>query len=723
MDRAKSPDLDEKDIPYFKEFENDPLYDANVHTQQAEARIHALRARLQKNKRRDRQAHIIHDTQNKVVDTSEEEKKLMMQIRQMEEMVRRVDEVNNRYAIQLNDLVRKDGEVESLKVENIALQKKLELIGNSLASHAEEQAGYEREKGESTYSKEELERLRDEKGSTFRVLWDKDDKLKSVKDENDARAHEIYSKKAELEKLRATTKQLSQSLAVVGDKKDEALKKLRSEKEALEIELARQKDEKAKVTETRQRLQSDVQLKQQQEEKIGDQLRARDGEIGALREDKIGLDSQIAELESLRKRLTKLDAKIKETEEDLTRSTRKYESLASEEADLGKEVEAQRLNTARGNAAYDELEKKIAEFQAAIAGSHDKEVALLEKIDRAQREIDQIKPKYSAEMQRHLELEKENALLKQKLADLAESSLVGQRKLREELQEWTTRESETRKQSAKVKQMLNDAVAKNGGFMDKIESYKALQLKEDEDDELEMMTVEESEAQVKLQGRMTKLLKQGNERDRALAQASEIEAKVENQLAEMEKQKAKVQMEVAQREQVVVQLQTTVVEKERAKVKQKEDIHYQQQVRTKALKAEIEDWQAKARSVQQEVAKRPSKIEAQNNRLESLDEQIYVRDQQIETLQQAIHTTKLATAKKPIVAVKRMYHGYKVTAILDHRPRIDEVTYFKHRNPLAHNVVYAIDKMPEISIETAIERRRRKEAKLRRMHQRRPSMG
>eukprot|EP00495_Collosphaeridae_sp_1-RS-2012_P007319 TRINITY_DN7037_c0_g1_i1.p1 TRINITY_DN7037_c0_g1~~TRINITY_DN7037_c0_g1_i1.p1 ORF type:complete len:118 (-),score=24.49 TRINITY_DN7037_c0_g1_i1:194-547(-) len=111
------------------------------------------------------------------------------------------------------------------------------------------------------------------------------------------------------------------------------------------------------------------------------------------------------------------------------------------------------------------------------------------------------------------------------LAELAESSLVGQRKLREELEEWTSKEAETSKQKARIKQMLNDAVAKNGGFKDKIESYKALQEKEDEDDELEMMTVEESEAEVKLQGRMTKLLKRGHQRDRALAQASEMEAK------------------------------------------------------------------------------------------------------------------------------------------------------------------------------------------------------
>merc|ERR1711920_822483 len=111
------------------------------------------------------------------------------------------------------------------------------------------------------------------------------------------------------------------------------------------------------------------------------------------------------------------------------------------------------------------------------------------------------------------------------------------------------------------------------------------------------------------------------------------------------------------------------------------------------------------------------------NRLKSLDEQIYVRDQQIETLHQAIHTTKLAAAKRPVSTVKRVWHGYKVTAVIDHRPRIDEVTYYKHRNPVTHHVFYAHNKLPEISIETARGRKRRKEAKLRRMHERRPSMG
>jgi len=722
MDRAASPDLDENEIPYDKEFEHDPLYDANIHTQHAEARIHALRARLQKNKRKDLQQHILHDSQNKVQDTLQEEKQLMMRIRQMEEMIRRRDEVNNRYAIQLNDMVRKDGEVESLKVENIALQKKLELIKNSLAKHEEEQAGYDREKGESTYSKEELERLRDEKRRRLSGLWETDDKLKSLKDENDARSHEIKNKKAELEKLRATTKELSKSLYAVGNKKDEALQRLSWEKKSLEGELARKKEEKTRVTETHQRLQKDVKQREEQEEKITDQLRARDGELDTLRGDKKGLDSQIAVSESLRKRLAKLSAKIKETDEELTRRTRKYESLASEEADLMKEVEAQRLNVAKGHAAYHELEKKIAAFQSTIAGSHDQEIALLGKIDHVQQEIDEIKPKYTAELHRHSELERENAILKQMLAELAESSLLSQRKLKEELEEWMSKEAETSKQQARIKQMLNDAVAKNGGFKDKIESYKALQEKEDEDDELEMMTVEESEAEVKLQGRMTKLLKRGHQRDRALAQASEIEEKMSNQLADIEKKKAAVQKEVSQREQVVTQLQTTLVKKERAKVKQKEDNHYQYQARTKALKAEIEDWQEKARTIQQETARRPSQIEAQNNRLESLNEQIYVRDQQIETLHQAIHTTKLASGKKPIVTVKRMHHSYKVTAVIDHRPKIDEVTYYKHRNPVNNHVVYLHDKMPEISIETARERKRRKEAKLRRMHERRPSM-
>jgi len=718
-----SPDLDENEVPYNKEFPHDPLYDANIHTQHAEARLHALRARLQKNKRHDLQEKMLHDTQMNVADTSAEEKQLMMQIRQMEERVRRVDEVNNHYAVKLNDMVRKDGEVESLKVENIALQKKLDLIGNSLAKHAEEQSGYEREKEESKFSKEELERLQDEKRRIFGVLWDTDDKLKSVKDENDARSHEIYSKKAELEKLRATTKELSESLSVVGARKDEALKRLTSEKTALEDDLARKMDEKAQVTQSHQRLQSDVKQKEQQEEKITDQLRARDSELGALMEDKKGLDAQVAEIETLRKRLAKLDAKIKETDKELSRTTRKYESLAGEEADLGKEVEAQRSNVAKGDAAYQELEKKIAEFQAAIAGSHDKEVALLEKIAHAEQEIDKIKPKYSSELLRHSELERENALLKQKLAELAESAMVGQRKLREKIEERTSKVAETKKQTSKLKQMLNDAVAKNGGFKDKIESYKALQEKEDEDDELEMMTVEESEAEIQLQGRMTKLLKRGHQRDRALAQASEVEAKMSNQLADIEKKKAEFQKEVAQREEVVTQLQSTVVEKERAKVKQKEDKDYQYQTRTKALKTEIDGWQAKARTAQQKVEQRPSQIEAQKNRLKSLDEQIHVRDQQIETLNQAIHTTKLAAAKKPISIVKRVHHGYKVTAIIDHRPRIDEVTYYKHRRPVSHHVFYVHNKLPEISIETARERKRRKEAKLRRMHERRPSMG
>merc|ERR550534_2544839 len=183
-------------------------------------------------------------------------------------MIRRRDEVNNRYAIQLNDMVRKDGEVESLKVENIALQKKLDLIANTLAKRAEEQSELEREKGESTFSKEELERLRDEKSRIFSVLWDTDDKLKSVKDENDARSHEIYSKKAELEKLRALTKDLSENLSVVGDKKDEALKRLTSEKSAFEVDMARKKKEKTQVTQSHQRLQNDIKQREQQEEKI-----------------------------------------------------------------------------------------------------------------------------------------------------------------------------------------------------------------------------------------------------------------------------------------------------------------------------------------------------------------------------------------------------------------------------------------------------------------------
>jgi len=723
MDRAKSPDLDENEIPYNKEFPHDPLYDANVHTQHAEARIHALRARLQKNKRHDLREKILHDAEMHVVDTSAEEEQLMMQIRQMEERIRRVDEVNNHYAVQLNDMVRKDGEVESLKVENIALQKKLELIANTLAKHAEEQSGYEREEEESTFSKDELEKLRDEKRRIFSSVWDTDEKLKSVKDENDARAHEIYSKKAELEKLRATTKELSKSLSTVSGRKDEALKRLTSEKTTLEVDLATKKDELGQVTQAHQRLQSDVKQKEKQEEKVTDQLRAKDTEIFNLREDKKGLNAQVAEREHLGKRLAKLDAKIKETDEELTRSTRKYESLASEEADLEKEVEAQRLNVAKGDAAYRELEKQIAAFQAAIAGSHDKEVALLEKIARAQQEIDGMKPKYNTEMLRHSELERENVLLKQRLAELAESSLVDQRKLRQELEEKTSKEAATKKHSTKLRQMLNDAVANNGGFKDKIESYKALQEKQDEDEELEMMTIEETEAEVQLQGRVTKLLKRGNMRDRKLAQASETEVKMSNQLANIEKKKAEVLKEVTQREQVVTQLQSTIVEKERAKVKQKEDNDYQYETRTKALKAEIEGWQAKAHTAQQEIARRPNLMEAQNNRLKSLNEQILVRDQQIETLNQAIHTTKLAAAKRPISTVKRVHHSYKVTAIVDHRPRIDEVTYYKHRNPVTNHIFYAHNKMPEISIETARERKRRKEAKLRRMHERRPSMG
>jgi len=109
--------------------------------------------------------------------------------------------------------------------------------------------------------------------------------------------------------------------------------------------------------------------------------------------------------------------------------------------------------------------------------------------------------------------------------------------------------------------------------------------------------------------------------------------------------------------------------------------------------------------------------------LNSLEEQIHVRDQQINTLTQAIHNTKLASAKKPVVALKGMRYGY-VTAIIDHRPQTDEVVYYKHRNPLEHyhHHLHVVNKMPEVSIETVIERRRRREAKNRNLNERRPSL-
>jgi len=720
MDREK-PKPAVNEIPIDKATGADLLYDANVHAQNAETRIHSLRERLQEKHRRDKHNHLLHDKMNKVVDTSQEEEFLMGHIRKLEEMLRRRDEVNNRYAIQLNDMVRKDGEVESLKVENIALQKKLELIANSLAWHSETQSGYEREKGESTYRKDELERLRDEKRRLFRELGDKDGQLKSINDAYDARSHEISAKKAELENLRVSTKDLSEKLIVVGRKKDEALVRLTSEKEALEGELTRKKDEKIKVTKENESLQSDVKEKEQTEEEITDLLRARDSELVGLREDQNGLAAQVAELEALRRKLTKVDSKIKEANEELTRRTRKYWSLASEEVDLEKEVAAQKLITANGNAAYNELEKKIAEFQDAITGSHDKEVALLGKIDHAQHQIDELKPKNSAEMLRHTELERQNAILKQKLSELAESSLVEQRKLREHLEELTAKEVEMGKQKNKIKQMLTTAIAENGGYIDKIESYKAMQTKDDQ--ELETMTLEEKEAEEKLQQRIRHLLRQGDEKDRALAEASEMEAEMANRMALLEKQKELVQMEIAKREQAIIELQNMILKMQRQKAKQKQDNNYDHKARIKALEAEVEGLQAKARSVQQTLTSAPYQIEAQNKRLKSLEEQIHVRDQQINTLSQAIHNTKLASAKKPVVALQDMRYGY-VTAIVDHRQKTDEVVYYKHRNPIEdyQHHLHVVNKMPEVSIETVIERRRRREAKMRNRNERRPSL-
>jgi len=132
--------------------------------------------------------------------------------------------------------------------------------------------------------------------------------------------------------------------------------------------------------------------------------------------------------------------------------------------------------------------------------------------------------------------------------------------------------------------------------MDKIESYKAMQLKDDKD--LETVTLEEKEVEEELQQRIGHLLRRGDEKDRALAEASEMETKMANRMALLEKQKEKVQMEIAKREQAIVQLQNMILKMQRQKAKQKEDNNYHHEIRIKALEAEIEGLQAKARSVE-----------------------------------------------------------------------------------------------------------------------------
>jgi len=727
-----SPDIIAEEIPFDKFFPDGPLHDANVHTQHAESRIHSLRARLQKDHRLNRARHELHDMLYNVPDTSAQERELLMRILQMEEMILKRDEVNNLYAQQLADLSRKDGEVDSLQAENLELQKNLTMISKSLASHQQEQAELEMKLSQMTITKREVETLREEKRRVFTIIAERQNSLRSLKDGNEGRKLEISRKKTEIEKLKVLNKNLMENLASNGEKTKEEEARLLKEKDSLQGELRRNRDEIKKATQENERLRTEVKEKEDTTEKLTIRLNARNSELENLETEKKSLMSEVSVLESLRKQKARMTVEITEKDEELVRSRKKCETLTSSKAELTKEVEARKISTAKKEKAYEELQIKIAKFQEKITGSHDQEAALLAKLENVRRELDDIRPKYDVEMQRHKDLELENEMLKRRLAELRASSLAVKRRLREDFDERCAKEIELSKENIKIKQLLTDTLVKIGNLEQKIESYRELQEKEEKD--VFVMTAEDKDLEMKLQQRIKTLMRRQNERDRALAEASEIESRIANQLTEIEKRNGAAQMDVDQRERSITELQTEFDQEKRALSTRAQEIEYQHQERIRALQAEIEKWRAKALELEEEHAKRQSEIEAQEDLMESQDEMITSRDQLIRTYNQAIHTSKLASGKKPVVEKKKMFYGsnYFVTPVVDkrHNPGInDMVIFYKHKKPLdkSHPPRFVIHKLPVINIETEQEtllrKKREVEAKRRRLHERRPSFG
>jgi len=390
------------------------------------------------------------------------------------------------------------------------------------------------------------------------------------------------------------------------------------------------------------------------------------------------------------------------------------------------------MSTSKREKAYEELQIKIATFQEKITGSHNQEAALLAKLENVRHELDDIRPKYDAELQRHKDLELENEMLKRRLAELRASSLAVKRRLREDLEERCAKEIELSKENIKIKQMLTDTSVKIGNLEQKIESYRELQEKEEKD--VFVMSAEDKEIEIKLQQRIKTLMRRQNERDRALAEASEIESRIANQMTEIEKRKGTAQMDVEQRKRLIAQLQAEFDQEQRTLSTRAQEIEYQHQERIRVLQAEIEKWRAKALQLEEEHAKRQSEFEAQEELMESQDEMITSRDQLIRTYNQAIHTSKLASGKKPVVEKKKVFYGskYFVTPVVDkrHNPGTDDiVTYYKHKKPLdnSHHPYFAIHKLPVINIETEqetmVRKKREMEAKRRKLHERRPSFG
>jgi len=738
-EKRLNPELKD-DIPYDIEVDpDDELGDAKQHIHHAESRIHSLRARL-KNR-----SHQTSTTTSTVTDSSTsktliestittEITSLRSRLLQLEQELKSKDEINKNYECQLSGLSGKDGELERLELETKDLETRVSETTSLLTINAEKSKVLASQVENKSEEVSELCKYRSMKTELTESIVRIDNDLKLKMDSNEQQIQDMSSKDSELARLREVNAELEKKLIEAQRHKEEEISRFRDDMQALQEEIARNGNDLIKEKENNVKLLKEVDEGKSESDQLIAKLTLKNESLVAFQNEKKWLESQVGNFSKQRRLVENYNLEMNEKQDELNRKIKQNELLRTETESLSNEISTQKMRFNEKDDAYIVLEKKLSELQSTLAGGSNKEKALLAEMNSRKQELEDMKGKWQTKMDKDGEVERENAILRQKLEATQSTALLAARKLRDEYAERTRTEAKMNKEKVKIKRELDLIRAECAKNVKMFEAFRAMyeeeQAKYDKGQQEETITLsdQQEDAEKEMKQRIAYLEKLMTRQDQNLARASEEEnlnagilRSAQARLSEFETRLNANDLEVKE-----IQKKLAKAKREEINVKWSEEQKYQSELAT--LDKQIEEWKQTAERNEKTLVKTRSEMESQMKLMQSKEDMVQARDQQINTLSTAFELSEAAASKTLPEKKQSTGYGIHVATVIDNRHGFvnPDVHYYKHKNSLNMDVKRVLDE-PVVDLETELETLRRKkliqEAKRRRLYERRPSMG
>jgi len=702
---------------YEMEIKIDPhvVEDAKIHVRNAENRIHSIRERLKAHRK------LKADTRDGQPALETNVERMKRRISQLEAIIKDRDEVNIAYQEQLAILAGKTGIITGLRIGTDELRIQVSDAARQLMESQEKTQNLKGQVELMAQGTMEVQKLKEEIAVLQNNVSSKDGVKETQDNLSNAQIAELAELDAELVKLKQESEELSLNISEVTSKKDEDLARIRAEKQALHDELVVNGASVTKIRNENDQLRKEFDGRVQHADSLQVQLAEKDGEIATLQLQKKSLKEQVAELEAQRLLVDQFNSDLKERNEELEQKRKQNNQLLESTKILNQEVAAEKYRAEQKDREYQDLEKRLLDFQNTLTGNTDKERSLLEQLKKLEMESQDINRKYQSEVLLDDELERENESLKQKLRELQAATEKEDKDLRSRLDEKVQLERKMSEDNLRMQNELNEKIAESS------QNEKIyLDMKKKYDEEKAVRKVKKADYKKKEQEMKEKiqlLEKDASEKERRLAEAKKIEEQRAKELEENEQRIALYGMELKKKDDEMAELRNKLTMMENEDTNEEDEIALKQRAEVEKMEAVLQGWRQKAEENIKAEEYARSQMEAQNRLMQSREEMVRARNEKINSLKEVTRGEGSASVNK------NNSFGIQVTSVFDHRANEGEPRHYKHENKLTdyHDHILRVNDDPEYTLESELETLRRKQladqAKKRKMHNRRPSLG